>query len=154
MEGFLFPVSKHKDIKSHPVCLSVCLCLSLAFILFVSFFKFLSLSLILHLFLPSALPHLHTYTLLFNVSPWVYTLLHALFPAICQENCCWTLETSQETNLSLGFVCLEIGQFKQKDKCKCQEICLQRWIHFEQVVSLKYHFSSVTYIRQCCKQSI
>lgn len=75
----------------------------------------------------------------FNATPWVYTLLHALFPSICQENWSWTLKMSHEMRRDLG-ISLQVGQFKQirlpycqnlQQKRKCLSYCRQpdslRW---------------------------
>lgn len=100
------------------VCVSVCASLlkSLSPHLFsLSLALVFTLSFILYLLLHYSLPHLRTYTLLFNTAPWVCPLLHALFPSICLENCHWTLEMPQEAKTDWGVCHLQMNLRSKKD---------------------------------------
>lgn len=69
--------------------------------------------------------HLHTHALLLMPPPWVYTLLYALFPSICQENWAWTLKMSHEMRRDLG-ISRQVSQFKQIRLPYCQKTHLQQ----------------------------
>lgn len=100
------------------VCVSVCASLLkyLSPHLFsLSLALVFTLSFILYLLLHYSLPHLRTYTLLFNTAPWVCPLLYALFPSICLENCHWTLEMPQETKTDWGVCHLQMSLHSKKD---------------------------------------
>lgn len=130
-----------QNSRSHPASLSVwlslfiySLCLSLPYLPFLSSYT---------CSFPNALPYLHTYTLLFNAVPWVYSLPRALPPSICLEN--FRNTTRNET----WFMCvsLQMGQFKWKRMWDNTWRECKSLFNSEQPVNLRHHFSRVSCTR-------